>query len=122
MMAGARHMLHHRQLPRAASQQPNAPPSFVFFEAIQVVAGYHARLATRTCIEINFECILFSGPRSGQRNQVAIVFGLRRRRITFMLPGELLDSRQLLLVLKKLLQQCQSRTSGCGRLQDKGGH
>jgi hypothetical protein len=61
------------------------------------MARGHARLATRTTVEIDVEGILLSRPGRSGRQQFRVIPGLRRNIAVFMLTGELLDGGQLLL-------------------------
>ena len=78
VMAGRRDVLDDRQAPAPAVQQPDVAPRFLLFEAVQGMAGRHARLAARAGVEIHVEGVLLAGGRRRRRHQRRVALGQGR--------------------------------------------
>ena len=63
MMTRGRDRLLNRFGYGASKERSDVPPSLFGVQAIQIVAGGHARLAASARVEINSECILLTSRR-----------------------------------------------------------
>ncbi len=97
VMAGGRDVLDHRGLAAAAGEQAHLSPDFVLVQAVQIMAGGHAGLASGAGIEIDLEGVLLAFLGGIQGNEVAIIAGLQWNGVFFVRTSEALDGRLLLL-------------------------
>ena len=105
MVARARDRLLPRLAPSAAEQQPDAAPRLVFIKAVHRMARTHTRFAARAGVKVHGKRILLAGLRFVERDEVAVVLGLRGKLVPLVLLGEALDCGQRALLGEQVVNQ-----------------
>ena len=108
VVARGRDVLHHRRRARAADEQPDVAPRFVFVEPVERVTGDDARLAAGAAVEVDFEGILLPGPgrRRGQERcdsgRVQCASLAFASSLAVVPAAESFDGRERLLLVEQL--------------------
>ena len=98
VMTGGGDRLLHRFQDCSTKKHTDIAPGLVIVEAVEIVAGGHARLATGASIQIDSKRILLAWSRRSEWNQITVILLLSRHRVEFVLTGEGGDRRQKLLL------------------------